>query len=268
MRATVRSDTRCPAAVSASARWRVDLVVHTSGDSGSPRVCGSTSAVNAGPSPGSFSVAGLRPPPGARTRPARSTPPSSSRTPRATVSGCTPVATATALIPPRPSSAASAPSTRRRCRSSKYGRSTAYRRATESETCASLAIAQTVGPPERKTYLISSRVLTSERPVSCPRARCVRRCWRTTPTRRALQLLDALDLALVGIGPCEVVSPLQPGDNFFTEDDLRKVVEAGAVGQVCLRFLDADGTPIPSSLDDLVTGVTPEQLRVERRWVV
>ncbi len=43
-----------------------------------------------------------------------SAPPSSSRTPLATVSGCTPVAWATAVIPPRPSSAASTASSRRR----------------------------------------------------------------------------------------------------------------------------------------------------------
>ena len=159
IRATVRSDTRCPPAASASARLRVDFVVHTSGEVGSPRVSGSTSAVNAGPSPGSVSVAGLRPPPGFRTRPDGSAPPSSSRTPLATVSGCTPVACATTVIPPRPSSAASAASTRRRCRSSKYGRSTAYLRAADSPTCASLAIAQTVGPPDLKTYFISSRLV-------------------------------------------------------------------------------------------------------------
>ena len=63
--------------------------------------------------------------------------------PLATVSGCTPVATATALIPPRPSSAASAPSTRRRpCRSSRYGRSTAYLRAAASPLSPSSAIPQ------------------------------------------------------------------------------------------------------------------------------
>ena len=38
IRATVRSDTRCPAPASASARLRVDLVVHTNGEVGSPRV--------------------------------------------------------------------------------------------------------------------------------------------------------------------------------------------------------------------------------------
>jgi DNA-binding transcriptional regulator LsrR (DeoR family) len=90
-----------------------------------------------------------------------------------------------------------------------------------------------------------------------------------TYARRALGLLDALDLALVGVGSCEVVPPLQAGNNFFTEDDLREVVAAGAVGQLCLRFLDAEGTPVASRLDDLVTGVTPEQLRAaKRRWVV
>ena len=103
IRATVRSDTGCPAPVSASARLRVDLVVHTSGDIGSPRVSGSTSAFSAAVSPGSVSASFLRPPPGARTRADGSATPSSSRTPRATVSGCTPVASATTVIPPRPS---------------------------------------------------------------------------------------------------------------------------------------------------------------------
>ena len=79
--------------------------------------------------------------------------------------------------------------------------------------------------------------------------------------REALDLLDKLDLALVGVGTCAVDPPLQAGNNFFSEDDLREVVAAGAVGQLCLRFLDEEGTPVPSRLDDLVTGVTTEQLR-------
>ena len=87
--------------------------------------------------------------------------------------------------------------------------------------------------------------------------------------REALHLLDALNLALVGVGPCEVIPPLQAGNNFFSEDDLREVVAAGAVGQLCLCFLDVEGTRATSPLDDLVTGVTPEQLRAaKRRWMV
>lgn len=87
--------------------------------------------------------------------------------------------------------------------------------------------------------------------------------------RHALGLLDALDLALTGVGTCEVVPPLRAGSNFFTAGQLADVVAAGAVGQVCLRFVDARGKPVASPLDDLVTGVTLDQMRAaKRRWVV
>lgn len=87
--------------------------------------------------------------------------------------------------------------------------------------------------------------------------------------RQALGLLDALDLALVGVGNCEIVPPLRAGNNFFSEDQLCDVVAAGAVGQICLRFLDARGVPVESPLDSLVTGVTLNQLRAaKRRWIV
>ena len=87
--------------------------------------------------------------------------------------------------------------------------------------------------------------------------------------RQALGLLEALDLALVGVGTCEVVPPLRAGSNFFSHEQLRDVVAAGAVGQICLRFVDAAGRPVASPLDDLVTGITLEQLQsAKRRWVV
>ena len=159
IRATVRSDTRCPPPANASARLRVDFVVHTSGEVGSPRVCGSTSARKAGASPGSFSVAGLRPPPGARTRPAGSTPPSSSRTPLATVSGCTPVASSNRLDP--------APAQLRRLRAEQQAalplvQIRTQHRIAPSHRLVGLPLTRhstTVDPPGTKTYSISSRVL-------------------------------------------------------------------------------------------------------------
>ena len=90
-----------------------------------------------------------------------------------------------------------------------------------------------------------------------------------TYARQALALLESLDLALVGVGPCEVVAPLLAGSNFFSEEQLQQGVAAGAVGQICLRFLDAQGMPVASFLDDVVTGVTLDQLRAaKRRWAV
>lgn len=79
--------------------------------------------------------------------------------------------------------------------------------------------------------------------------------------RRALELLDRLDMALVGIGTCEIVPPLVAGENFFTDEQFQRAVELGAVGQVNLRFIAEDGSPIESELDELVVGVTLEQLR-------
>jgi DNA-binding transcriptional regulator LsrR (DeoR family) len=87
--------------------------------------------------------------------------------------------------------------------------------------------------------------------------------------REALRLLDSLDLALLSVGPCEVVGPLRPGDNYFTQEQFDEAARGGAVGQICLRFLDADGSPVPTALDDLIVGVTLDQLRQARtRWAV
>jgi hypothetical protein len=65
-----------------------------------PRASGSTISSSAGSSPGSVSVTGLRPPPGARVR--GSDCPATSRASRATMSGWTRVAAAATLMPRRP----------------------------------------------------------------------------------------------------------------------------------------------------------------------
>ncbi len=69
--ATVSAETRCPWRVSSADSFRVDFVVQRSGDIGSPRSSGSTSASSAGRSPESSTAAFFRPPPGGRTRPNR-----------------------------------------------------------------------------------------------------------------------------------------------------------------------------------------------------
>lgn len=85
--------------------------------------------------------------------------------------------------------------------------------------------------------------------------------------RRTLDTLDDLDLTFVGIGTCEVGPPLKPGENYFTREQLDDVQRRGAVGQICLRFVDADGRLVDSPLDDLVIGVSADQLhRAHRRW--
>jgi DNA-binding transcriptional regulator LsrR (DeoR family) len=78
--------------------------------------------------------------------------------------------------------------------------------------------------------------------------------------QEAIALMDRLDLALVGVGSCDIASPNYTGANFFTQEQLEIPVLKGAVGQINLRFIDADGKPVDSSLDSLVIGITLEQL--------
>lgn len=75
-----------------------------------------------------------------------------------------------------------------------------------------------------------------------------------------LQMLDKVDLALVGVGSCEIVPPLTAGDNFFTQAQFDQAIALGAVGEVNLRFIDRAGRPVDADLDDLIVGITLEQL--------
>ena len=82
-----------------------------------------------------------------------------------------------------------------------------------------------------------------------------------------LRTLDHLHLALVGIGTGRIVPPLQGGDNFFTAAQFDHARSLGAVGEVNLRFIDADGRPVATELDDLVVGATLDQIRRARRRI-
>ena len=85
--------------------------------------------------------------------------------------------------------------------------------------------------------------------------------------RETLAMLDRVDEALVGIGTCAVDAPLRPGENFFTEDQFEYARKLGAVGQVNLRFIDANGKPVESELDDMVIGVRLDQLAACERSI-
>jgi DNA-binding transcriptional regulator LsrR (DeoR family) len=69
-----------------------------------------------------------------------------------------------------------------------------------------------------------------------------------------------LDLALVGIGSLEPSPLLQQSGNALTEDERGELRSAGAVGDVCLRFFDADGGGIETSLDQRIMSITPADL--------
>lgn len=92
---------------------------------------------------------------------------------------------------------------------------------------------------------------------------------QNTYARHALDLLDQLDIAFLSIGGCAIEEPLRLGHNMFSKRQIDGVRKAGAVGEVCLRYIDADGCPVASPLDELTIGVTLDQLlKARRRWAV
>ncbi|MEO8285285.1 MAG: sugar-binding transcriptional regulator [Chloroflexota bacterium] len=85
--------------------------------------------------------------------------------------------------------------------------------------------------------------------------------------REAVDLFDSVTLALVGIGTVEPSGLLASSGNVFSAQELDILREAGAVGDICLRFFDAKGTPVATPLDDRVIGMSLDQLRGVRRAV-
>ncbi len=84
----------------------------------------------------------------------------------------------------------------------------------------------------------------------------------------ALRLMGDVDVAFVGVGPADFHGPLEAGDNFFSAQQLAEVRAAGAVGQLHQRFINAAGEAVDTPLDELVVGITLEQLRKVRRKIV
>lgn len=75
-----------------------------------------------------------------------------------------------------------------------------------------------------------------------------------------------LTLALVGIGTVQPSSLLVSSGNTLPAGDLARLAEQGAVGDVCLNFMAADGTPIASDLIDRTLGIDEATLKsVPRR---
>ena len=79
--------------------------------------------------------------------------------------------------------------------------------------------------------------------------------------QKALNLLNDVDIVFVGIGPADFHGPLEESDNFFTAEQLANVRKAGAVGQIHQRFIDRHGKPVLTPLDELVIGISLDQLR-------
>jgi DNA-binding transcriptional regulator LsrR (DeoR family) len=73
-------------------------------------------------------------------------------------------------------------------------------------------------------------------------------------------LFDQVTVALVGIGALEPSGLLAKSGNVFSVEERAAVAAAGAVGDLVLRFVAADGSPVASPLDERVIGISLAQL--------
>jgi len=110
-----------------------------------------------------------------------------------------------------------------------------------------------------------SRLLPAPGVVGSPAARAV--LFEDPFVGEAMAQLDHVTVALVGIGALEPSRLLAASGNVFAPRELQMLRDLGAVGDVCLRFLDAAGRPIRSELDERVIGMTLERLQKIKRSI-
>jgi DNA-binding transcriptional regulator LsrR (DeoR family) len=82
-----------------------------------------------------------------------------------------------------------------------------------------------------------------------------------------IERFDSVTLALIGIGSLEPSDLLASSGNIFSPQELQALRDQGAVGDVCLRYFDAEGAPVRTPLNDRVIGMELEQLRKVKRSV-
>lgn len=85
--------------------------------------------------------------------------------------------------------------------------------------------------------------------------------------RHAIERFDELSALLMGIGAIPPSRMLRESGNVFTEQDLADLRDAGAVGDVCMRFFDAQGKSVKTPFDARVLGIGTAQIRRTRRRI-
>ena len=133
-----------------------------------------------------------------------------------------------------------------------------------------------IGPPSAEAYAaeLVRRLaqLLGASPVLFPTPGVVatsevRDALRSDPhVQAALSHFDALDAVYVGIGSIATNPVLNDGHSLPAAMHA-ELVAAGAVGDIALRFFDANGQPVRSTLDDRLLGISAEQLHKVPRVV-
>lgn len=81
-----------------------------------------------------------------------------------------------------------------------------------------------------------------------------------------LELGRNADIAILGIGALGPHSILRSTNSILSADECKALLEIGVVGDVALRFFDADGTPVQTAYSDRTIGIELSDLiKIPRR---
>lgn len=126
-----------------------------------------------------------------------------------------------------------------------------------------------VGPPEAEAHaadlsrrlaqLLDSRLTALPTPGIVDSIEVREALLSDRHTQAALDLFPELTTAYVGIGALST-NPIFDEDPAVTKQTYDDLVAAGAVGDIALRFFDAEGERIDTPLYDRLIGITFEQL--------
>ena len=85
--------------------------------------------------------------------------------------------------------------------------------------------------------------------------------------QRAIEMFNHLEIAFVGIGAPMPDSLLIRSGSILSRAELDMLLQKGVVGDIALRFFDAQGQPVQSEIDKRVIGITFDQLKCTRQVV-
>ncbi len=78
---------------------------------------------------------------------------------------------------------------------------------------------------------------------------------------KTLELAAKADIAVVGLGVPSPGSVVLRDGSLLNPQDLRTLKQAGAVGDLALRYIGADGLPVDDDINTRIIGLTLEQIR-------
>jgi DNA-binding transcriptional regulator LsrR (DeoR family) len=79
--------------------------------------------------------------------------------------------------------------------------------------------------------------------------------------REIFEMFAKIDIAFVGIGVPTPDSVVMRDGTILTQDEMKTLLNKGAIGDICLRYFDEKGIAIKSEVDDRVIGITLDELK-------